>query len=176
MFGGEVRGSLCALGWQQSGKGSGQEILQSLQINAEVAIPPLPHPHAHFAPSFSSPNDDQNQVKGPRAGGSVSKGLLLEPREPALSCAHLQTHLTYTRTHSQAHTWHPQRPGRARRIFPSAPGKPTGSNMNEIYPERLHFSSNHAISGQTTEYVAKFYFAFRVSSYASTISCGKLKL
>lgn len=48
--------------------------------------------------------------------------------------------------------------------------------MNEIYPERLHFSTDHAISGQTAEYVAKFYFAFRVSSYASTISCGKLKL
>lgn len=94
---------LCALDWLQRGKVSGKEILKSLQSNAEVAIPPLPHHHAHFAPSFSSPNDDQNQVKG-RAGGSVSRELLLEPRAPALSCAHSQAHLTYTRTGSQSLT------------------------------------------------------------------------
>lgn len=86
---------LCALDWLQRGKVSGKEILKSLRMNAEVSVPPLPH-HAHFAPSFSSPNDDQNQVKGPRAGGSVSRELLLEPRAPALSCAHSQAHFTCT--------------------------------------------------------------------------------
>lgn len=39
-------------------------------------------------PFFSSSNDDQNQVKAPRAGGSISRELLLGRRAPALSCAH----------------------------------------------------------------------------------------
>lgn len=96
-------GRLCVHDCLQKGKVSGKEILRSLQINAEVAIPPLP-PTTPTFPSFSSSNDDQNQVKAPRAGGSASRELLLGRRAPALSCAHSQAHLTYTRTGSHTLT------------------------------------------------------------------------
>lgn len=49
--------------------------------------------------------------------------------------------------------------------------------MNEIYPERLLFPLRpRNPEPNRLEYVAKFDFVFRVSSYSSTISCGKLKL
>lgn len=48
--------------------------------------------------------------------------------------------------------------------------------MNEICPERLHFSANHAIAGQTTAYVTKVWSRLQALSCASAISCGKLKL
>lgn len=79
-----------------------------LGINAEVAIPPL-HTHPRFAPSFPSPNDDQSQVKGLRAGGWVSEGLLLEQRSwRASSLLRALTSTfnihTHCRTHTPAHT------------------------------------------------------------------------
>lgn len=152
-----------------------------------------PHPRtAAFTPSFPSPNADQSQGKGPRAGGWVSEELRLEPRACSLlralsgtfnihthCCAHTHAQTqTLTNTHTLTCTDLTPPRGRAAPAVSllQAQGKRTGSNMNEIRPERLHFSSNHATSGQTAEYVTKFYFAFRVSSYASTISCGKLKL
>lgn len=167
----------CALAGSRRGRALAKRSRRVSEISPD-SPPQHTQTHTRFAPSFPSPTDDQIQVKGPRAAGSVSKGFRCSraPSAPARSCAHSQA-LTHaqTRAHSDSHT-HMHTLGTAHRSAPPAPGKQTGSNMNEICPERLHFSSNHATSGQTAEYVTKFYFAFRVSSYASTISCGKMKL
>lgn len=102
------------------------------------------------------------------------------PREPAGSflCT-LTRHLhTHARAHPHAHcVLAPQKSSQARYVFPTAWRKQTGCNMNEIYPERLLFPLRpRNPEPNRLEYVAKFDFVFRVSSYSSTISCGKLKL
>lgn len=151
---------------------------------ANLAPPPTSasartHTHTLFASSFPSPNDDQSQVRGLTIGDSVSKGLLLEllasePPTETRADARTQT-LTNMHTLPCTHLAPPEAGPRPLHLC-LGPGKTTGSNMNEICPERLHFISNQAASSQTAEYVTKFYFAFGVSSYTSTISCGKLKL
>lgn len=182
----------CAFDWQQRGKGPGKEIAKSLG-DQRGSRDPAP---TRAQPLILLPSPPPTLIKARgrdrELGGWVSEELRLEPRACSLLRAlsgtlnihtHFRAHThaqtqTLTNTHTLTCTDLALPRGRAAPAVSllQARGKWTGSNMNEIRPERLHFSSNHATSGQTAEYVPKFYFAFRVSSYASTISCGKLKL
>lgn len=72
-----------------TGSGGGRARAKSLPDPRGSRDPALPtpqhrqnHTHTGSAPSFPSPDRDQSQVKGLRAGGRGSAELLSEPRAP----------------------------------------------------------------------------------------------